>query len=362
MKMENDVNRFRKIVRGQVKNNLRRFMSQGELIGKQGKKSVSIPLPRIQIPKFYFGSNQNKGIGQGQGQPGDAMEEGAQPGNNSGEHSLDVDVTYEELVDILQEELELPNIEDKGQKSIPDNRPKYSSILKTGPESLKNFKKTYKEAIKRQISLGTYDPNNPIVIPVKEDKRYRSYKIETKPHANAVIIYIMDVSGSMGDEQKEIVRLTSFWINLWLKHHYKHFEARFIIHDAQAKEVDEETFFHTKESGGTLISSAYKVCQNLLRTYYPFDQWNVYLFQFSDGDNWSGQDTELCLSMLENELIPYSNMFCYGQVESRYGSGSYLKEIEANRSLDTNEKLIKYLMRNKEDIPLAIKAFLGKGY
>ena len=80
------------------------------------------------------------------------------------------------------------------------------------------------------------------------------------PEANAVVIYMMDVSGSMTDEQKQIVRTEAFWIDTWLKSQYGGLEMRYIIHDAAAKEVDEETFYHTRESGGTRISSAYKVC------------------------------------------------------------------------------------------------------
>jgi len=84
-----------------------------------------------------------------------------------------------------------------------------------------------------------------------------------------VVIYMMDVSGSMGDEQKEWVRLASFWIDTWLTSQYKGVERRFIIHDAAAREVDPETFFHTRESGGTRISSAYELCLKLIRESFP---------------------------------------------------------------------------------------------
>ena len=97
---------------------------------------------------------------------------------------------------------------------------------------------------------GNYDIENPVVIPIKEDKRYRSYKTIQQKSANAAIIYMMDVSGSMGDEQKEIVRLTS-WLDTWLSSQYKGLERRFIIHDATAKEVEQDIFYKTKESGGT---------------------------------------------------------------------------------------------------------------
>ena len=127
---------------------------------------------------------------------------------------------------------------------------------------------------------------------------------------------MMDVSGSMGEEQKEIVRIESFWIDTWLRSQYKGLETRFIIHDAMAKEVDRDTFFRTRESGGTMISSAYKLCADIVEAEYPVDQWNIYPFHFSDGDNWSADDTRLCLSLLRDKIIPFSNVFCYGQVES----------------------------------------------
>jgi uncharacterized sporulation protein YeaH/YhbH (DUF444 family) len=366
MKMETDVNRFRKIVRGKIKDNLKRFISSGELIGRQGNKQVSIPLPRIDLPRFEFGGNQQRGVGQGEGDPGDAVNQGqpqpgeGEAGQNPGEHSMEVDVSLDELAGILGEELGLPRIEDKGKKNITQKKYKYQGVLRNGPESLRNFKRTYKEALKRQISIGDYSDEKPIVIPIKEDKRYRSFRIEEKPEASAAIIYMMDVSGSMGDEQKEIVRLTSFWLNAWLKHNYDNLDTRFIIHDAIAREVDEHTFYHTKESGGTLISSAYKLCEKIILDNYPTAEWNIYLFHFSDGDNWSGNDTNECMNLLDNTLLPASNLFSYGQVESRYGSGQFLKDLEKHYG-EQNEKVIIHQIKDRDGIMNALRAFLGKG-
>jgi uncharacterized sporulation protein YeaH/YhbH (DUF444 family) len=101
---------------------------------------------------------------------------------------------------------------------------------------------------------------------VREDIRYRSWKTDPLPETNAVIIYMMDVSGSMGDEQKEIVRIESFWLDTWLRSQYDGLESRYLIHDATAKEVDRDTFFRTRESGGTMISSVYKLCDKLIET------------------------------------------------------------------------------------------------
>ena len=365
MKMESDLNRFHKIVRGKIKRELRRFISSGDLIGRQGKKKITIPLPRIEIPHFTFGSNQG-GVGQGDGEVGDSIGQGppqpgeGEAGSTEGQHSLEVDITLEELADILGEELALPNIQNRGKKNIEDKEYKYSGILKQGPESLRHFKRTYVEALKRTIALGVYDPDDPILVPVKEDKRYRSYNVHYKPIANAVIIYMMDVSGSMGNEQKEIVRLTSFWLDTWLGRQYSGLERRYIIHDATAREVDADTFYRTKESGGTLISSAYKLAHKLIEEVYSPSEWNVYLFHFSDGDNWSGNDTNDCMQILESSLLPASNLFCYGQVESRYGSGQFLRDLHKQFG-EQNEKITTAQIKDRSTIFDALKIFLGKG-
>lgn len=366
MKMESDLNRFRKIVRGKIKKELRRFISSGDLIGRQGKKKITIPLPRIDIPRFQFGSKDQKGVGQGEGEVGDTLGQGqpqpgeGEAGSQEGQHSLEIDVTLEELADILGEELELPNIEDKGKKNIEDQEYRYTGVLKQGPESLRHFKRTYVEALKRAVAAGEYDPDDPIVYPIKEDRRYRSYQVHHNPIANAVIIYMMDVSGSMGNEQKEVVRLTSFWLDTWLSRQYTGLERRYIIHDATAREVDSDTFYKTKESGGTLISSAYKLALKIIEEDFNPSEWNIYLFHFSDGDNWSGNDTADCMKLLEGSLIPFSNLFCYGQVESRYGSGQFLRDLHKQFG-ESADKITTAQIKDRDAIFEALKTFLGKG-
>ena len=365
--MEQDLNRFKNIVKGKIKEGLRKYISSGELIGKQGKNIVRIPVPHIDIPRFIFGSNQG-GVGQGDGEVGDVISKGQpSPGEGQGkagkdpaEHILEVDLSLEELADIIGEELELPNIQEKGKKNIATKRYRYTGLHTVGSESLRHFKKSYLQALKRMISLGDYDPDDPVVIVEKRDRRYRTYNEIIEPEANAAIIYIMDVSGSMGEEQKEIVRLESFWIDMWLRKQYKGVERRYIIHDAAAKEVDEHTFYHTRESGGTLISSAYKVCQNLISKFYSPSEWNIYVFQFSDGDNWSGNDTAECMDILKYNVFPAVNMFAYGQVESRYGSGQFMKDLEKAFGKE-HQALVLSHIKGKDDIMDSIKEFLGKG-
>jgi hypothetical protein len=178
------------------------------------------------------------------------------------------------------------------------------------------------------------------------------------PQSNAASIYIMDVSGSMMDEQKEIVRTEAFWLDTWLRSQYDGVETRYIVHDAAAKIVDEETFFHTRESGGTKISSAYRVCRDLIQREFPPSEWNIYCFQFSDGDNW-GEDNNECLQILIDDIMVHCNLYCYGQVESPYGSGDFIRELK--KLTDEHENLILSEIPNKDAIYESIRKFLGKG-
>lgn len=367
--IKRDHSRFRKIVKGKVRDNLRKYVSQGQQIIPKGTDKFTVPMPSIDIPRFKFGDKSEGGSGQGDGEQGDPVDgkpgEDGQPGEGEagegeGSKELEVEMNVEELAQILGDELELPKIEPKGKNKLDSTVDKYTSIGTIGPDSLKHLKRTYKQALKRQMSMGVYDPNNPRVIPIRNDYRYRAADTKIEMENSAVVIYMMDVSGSMGEEQKEIVRTESFWINLWLKSQYKDIEIRYIIHDATAKEVDEDTFFRTRESGGTLISSALKLCKHIIETDYDPNQWNIYPFHFSDGDNWSADDTKLCLSLLDDYLLPNSNMFCYGQVESRYGSGQFYKDLSSKYGTD-NENVILSKIKDKDAILDSIKEFLGKG-
>ncbi|MEO6599697.1 MAG: DUF444 family protein [Polyangiaceae bacterium] len=368
LKIDQDHSRFRNIVRGKIRQNLRRYISQGEMLGRKGKDLVSIPIPQIDIPRFTFGDKQKGGVGQGKGDSGDPVggepsedqQDGAgQAGKEAGDHVLEVDITLDELADILGEELELPAIENKGKSRIIAAKDRYTGIRRVGPESLRHFKRTYKEALRRSIAAGSYDPNNPVIVPQKEDKRFRSWKEDNEPVANAVIVYMMDVSGSMGDEQKEIVRIESFWIDAWLRRQYQGLESRYIIHDAVAREVDRDTFFRTRESGGTMISSAYKLCAQIIDEHYPSAEWNIYPFHFSDGDNWSMDDTLTCIELMKKELLPKVNMFAYGQVESPYGSGQFVKDLREHFAGD--DRVITSEIRDRDAVVGSIKDFLGKG-
>ena len=365
-RIEQDTSRFRQIVRGKVRENLHKYMTSGELIGRQGRELVSIPVPQIQIPQFRFGRRQTGGVGQGDGEPGtpigfdpDQPGEGDQAGNRPGEHIMEVEVTLEELARILGDELELPNIEPKGKENIESRVDRYTGIRQVGPESLRHFKRTYREALKRQVAMGIYSRANPAVIPVREDKRYRSWKSHYEPDSNAAIIYMMDVSGSMYTRKKEIVRLTAFWIDTWLRSQYQKVDVRYIIHDAAAREVDQHAFYHTRESGGTAISSAYRLCQEIIQKDYNPLEWNIYPFHFTDGDNWE-DDNAQCARMLVDSILPHVNLFCYGEVSGPRDQSQFMQALN-ELELDDKERLVIATIKDKDKVYDAIQVFLGKG-
>lgn len=237
--IDRDLKRFREIVRGKVRKNLRKYVNHGEMLGRKGREIVSIPVPNIEIPRFRHGQRGSGGVAQGDGDVGQPIGKGQDEGDGTGEagnqpggHIREVEVTLDELAEMLGEELELPNIEPKGTDAIKSKKDRYSTVRQTGPDSLRHFKRTYKRALRRQIASNVYDPQRPVIVPTKEDELFRSWKTVAEPQANAAIIYMMDVSGSMTDEQKEIVRIESFWIDTWLRKQYDGLQRRYVVHDA----------------------------------------------------------------------------------------------------------------------------------
>lgn len=364
MSIKENRSRFRDIIKGKVRDNLKKYISQTSMTGKKENDLVSIPIHSIDIPNFRFGKGDSeKGVGQG-GESGDGKDgkpgQGQKAGNESGEHGLETEFTINELAQILGENLSLPELLPKGNKNITVDSKKYSSLAQVGPDGLRQFKNTYKKALKKAIASGNYDKNNPKIIPNRQDYVFKAAKTTTKPNAKAVVFYMMDISGSMGDDQKKVVKNTVFWINAWIQKHYKGLESRYIVHEAQSWETTEDEFFKTMEAGGTLISSSYDLLLNIIKEDYNPAEWNIYVFQFSDGDNWSGEDSNKCVNLLNYEILKIVNLFAYGQVESKYGSGEFKKVLDRNFPTSNKANLKSCVIRGMDDILNAIKELLGK--
>ena len=351
-----DLDRFRDILRGKAREELKKFKNPGEMAAIKGGKLVSVPVPRIDLPRFQRGGIGKGGVGSGEGEEGQVIgfDQDGKPvegkgGDEEGHHIEDmwqVEISRAEIAKLLIEELGLPNLEPKGSENIKELDIKWNTVSRTGKEI--DVKRTLVNALKRTCQEAGEDID-PDTIPdslvlEKSDLVYRSWQITEKPQANAVIIYMIDVSGSMGEEQKEMARTINWYLSTIIQYQFgkaradirnetftddnfgEGVEEVFIIHDSVAREVSEHDFYHTRESGGTMISSAYKLAEQIIKQRYDPANWNIYIFHCSDGDNWEGGDTKIAIETMNN-LLPMINEFGYIQTTSNYGSGDFIDAV-----------------------------------
>ena len=369
--MDPDLDRYNDILRGKAREKLKKFVDPGEMIGKKGDNIVSIPVPTIRIPKFRQGTRGGSGVGQGDGDVGQPIAGGPPKpgegvaGGDPGGHIREelVPMSRSEIAQFLIEDLGLPNLLPKGQHHIKKEGIKWTTKSKVGNDWL--MQETVINALMRAaVEMGDkYDLDNPdeleefinAVTIEDQDMVYQSWTVSEKPETSAVIIYMMDVSGSMTDDQKKWVRREAWYLSSIIQYSYGQIRAElrnevyehgdfgqgieevFIVHDAAAKEVSEEEFYTTRESGGTKISSAYKVAEKIIKQRYNPAIWNIYMFHFTDGDNW-GEDNTEALNIIER-LTPQINEFGYVQVASPYGSGDFKGVIEAK--FGENNKIVR---------------------
>lgn len=358
-----DLDRYNDILRGKARERLKKFISPGEMIGKKGDNIVSIPVPTIRIPHFRQGSRGSGGVGQGDGNVGQPIAGGPpQPGGDPDKAGGDpadhireelIPMSRSEIAQFIIEDLGLPNLLPKGQHQIKKEGIKWTTKSRVGNDLL--LQESIMNAIRRAVvEMGDkYDLEDPeqlnafldAVLIEDKDMVYQSWTVSEKPETSAVILYMMDVSGSMTDEQKEMVRREAWYLSTIIQYSYGQIRAQlrnetyshgdfgqgieevFIIHDAMAKEVSEEEFYTTRESGGTRISSAYKVAQSIIKQRYNPAIWNIYMFHFTDGDNW-GEDNNAATTIIK-ELVPQINEFGYVQVKSPYGSGDFMDVVKS---------------------------------
>lgn len=304
-----DRKRFREKVKKKVKDNLRRFISQPELIN--GKK---ISIPWIDIPRFQYSPGKVGGVGQGEGDFGDPVD----PDDTPQQRRIETEVTIEDVAEMLAEKIGLPYQKPKAGDTFDSQKYRYRGVASKG--RIKIFNRAYKNALKREIICGTYDHLNPVVVPVGDDWRYRRAHALPEPKNKAVLILMMDISNSMGKKQRELCRTQNKWTEMLLKGRYPAIDVRYISHASTAEETDEHGFYHSYEGGGTVISSAYELCEKIIDADYSLEQWDVYPFHFSDGEN-SEYDNDRALSWLRYRLLPKSNLFCYGQCLSETETG-----------------------------------------
>ncbi|MEL1135280.1 sporulation protein YhbH [Desulfitobacterium sp. THU1] len=352
-----DQSRHREKVQEVIKKQLGDLIVDEGIIISDGKKTIKIPMRSLEEFRFRYDYNKRNHTGQGtkKMKNGDILarenvrKHGA--GNNSGagdEPGVDIyeaEVTYEDLAAILFEELQLPNLDDKKRPLIAHDKPEFRDIRKKGLMANIDKKRTLIESIKRQALTGKSQSLR--ITP--EDLRFKTWETHPNYETNAVIIAMMDTSGSMGQFEKYISRTFFFWMVRFLREKYENVEMRFLAHHTEAKEVTEEEFFTRGESGGTRCSSVYQLALELIQREYPAAHYNIYPVHFTDGDN-IGSDNTRAMNLMQ-KLVEVSQVVGYGEILRTHYSSTLMSTL---RRID-DPKLRLVTIRDRNEVYEALK-------
>lgn len=387
-----DRRRHKELVEESIKKNIGSIISEESIIGQSKDKKIKIPIRSIKEYQFIYGKNV-PGIGSGNGNEkrGDKIgdDRGTQKGmgsgradNQEGEDIYETEITIEELINYLFDDLNLPDMDRKKikemesirgyrnlgyqRKGIPPRLAKKRSVIEKikRKQAYIRSERECRESMADAAEDGSIESDElkktaldgrfPFM---EEDLRYRRVKEDRRKEYNAVVICIMDVSGSMDQHKKYIARSFYFLLYQFIKMKYAFVDVVFVAHTTVGKEVNEKDFFHRGESGGTYISSGYEKALEIIEQRYNPASWNIYAFHCSDGDNWT-EDNEKAVNYA-NKLCDVCNLFGYGEiVPSYYMSGSTIKS-EFQKKVNRDNFAIVTISK-KEDIVPGLKKLLEK--
>ncbi|CAM4395079.1 sporulation protein YhbH [Paenibacillus alkaliterrae] len=357
-----DQARHQEKVHEAIRQNLPDLVSDESIVLSDGRRTIKVPIKSLDESHFIYNYNKKQHVGQGDGdsQVGDVLGvdpqaakgpgKGQDAGDQPGEDVVDTEINIDQLEDMLFEELELPNLEQKQKDQMQTTEIVFHEIRKKGIMSNIDKKRTLIENLRRNANAGKSGIGG--ISP--DDLRYKTWNEIIRPQSNAVILALMDTSGSMGSFEKYCARSFFFWMTRFLRRKYEHVEIVFIAHHTEAKEVTEEEFFNRGESGGTICSSAYQKAIEVIDSRYPTANWNIYPFHFSDGDNLTS-DNERCVKLI-GQLMERCNMFGYGEV-NQYNRSSTL--MSAYKHIN-HKKFMYSVIKEKGEVYKALKTFFSK--
>ncbi|GBF32618.1 hypothetical protein DCCM_0814 [Desulfocucumis palustris] len=361
-KGEIDRQRHQEKVKEAIKKNLADIVSEESIIMSDGQKIVKVPIRSLDEFHFRFDQGKNKHAGQGNGKSkvGDVLhsepQQGSGKGKGAGEEPgvdyYEADITMEELAELIFEDLGLPNLEHKKKPELASESPEFKDVRKKGISSNIDRKRTLYESIKRAALKG--EPYEGKI--TKDDLRYKTWDISYKYESNAVVLAMMDTSGSMGPFEKYIARSFFFWMVRFLRTKYQNVKIVFLAHHVEAKETSEEEFFTKGASGGTRCSSVYKLALEIIEKSYNPQDYNIYAFHFSDGDNLAS-DNDNCVKYI-GELLQVCNLVGYGEIEGPY---YYTSTLRSAFKKVNDQKFTVVTIKDKTGVYPALKKFFSPG-
>ena len=360
--------RFLERYRGQIKEAVAEAITRRSITDIEHGESVTIPTRDTLEPVFHHGKGGNRDMvhpGNKEFSRGDRIKrpEGGEGGSGDGkasdsgegEDEFSFSLSQDEFLNFLFDGLELPNLVKRRLSGLETFHWQNAGIINDGNPARINIVRSLRAATARRIALGagsrrrlkaaeaelaalleaevSAERVEQIKILREEisalkrrvdripfidtfDLRYNHYVKVPKPSSQAVMFCIMDVSGSMNQGMKDMAKRFFLLLYLFLKRNYKKIDVVFIRHHTSAKEVDEEEFFYSRETGGTIVSSALKLTRDIMQARYPADEWNIYGAQASDGDNWN-DDSPQCQQLLSESIMPFMQYFAYIEITPR---------------------------------------------
>ena len=361
--------RHRQKIREAIRNNIADIIAEESIMGRDKNRIIKVPIRGVKEYRFVYGENV-PGVGQGgdpSPQPGQVIgaekdsSAGPQAGDRPGVDYYETDVSLDELIELMFEDLELPDLERKRLRQLEAERlVRLKGFRRKGVRVRLDKKRTALSRIKRKKASQRVQANSPDKdrFPFhKDDLRYHHTVTDIRRESNAAVFCIMDTSGSMDTVKKYLARSFFFLLYRFLCTRYQNVEIVFIAHHTEAQEVTEEEFFHKGESGGTFISSGYNKALEVIHQRYHPTLWNVYVFHCSDGDNFESDNTAALKAA--QELAGVSNLFGYGEIKP-LGAGYYGNTMIPFFSQIQEPNFQTVQIQRKEDIWPSFKTFLSK--
>lgn len=276
-------------IRDAVKKSLPNLVAGADIITRPSSRTMQVPVRFLEHYRFRLRDPEEKsGAGQGKGKPGDILApaqgqgsgKGAGGGNDQGGVEFVFEFQTDEIVDWIWEELKLPNLKPKIADTIKEDEYVREGWDKRGARSRLDRRRTMKEAIKRRHVQHHSGPQFS-----DDDLRFRQIAPRPRPSTHAAVVFAMDVSSSMGADERMLAKSFFFWALQGLKRQYNHIETVFVAHTIEAWEFNEEDFFRVQGQGGTVASSAFSLTTNILEERFSPSHYNNYVFYASDGEN-----------------------------------------------------------------------------
>lgn len=365
--------RHKELVREAIKDQLPEIIGEEDIIGQTGTgKKIKVPIRSLKEWRFIFSEKQD-GVGQGQGgeESGDIVgttDSGDKPmpglgGNEPGEMVLEVTLDLDAVIDLMFEDLELPFLEEKKFHELElEKKTKWQGLKDKGIEPRLDLEASFIERLKRRKIIEArarrVEQNDPeqaknlldeaqkIPFPFRDDDlRFHNLVIKIDTQSNAVVFFIMDISGSMDVGKRYLAK--AFLYLLWRfvkKRFHNKVEKVFIAHHTEAFEVSEFDFFHLSSSGGTYISSGPLKVIEFIKTKYPVELWNIYPVHCSDGEN-SSDDNDKAIATLK-ELVKMANLVGFVEIKSG-GDWSTIGNKLANEIKDPHFQLVHIKEKNQ---------------